>query len=380
MANNFDAPVALRAAIAQLLLGDARTHDHARLSPAERTTLRMAAEAHGVLPLLAKVAGPLAEPELIAAARETALRSLAAVNTLRRAMATLRAAGIPALAWKGPVLSHVAWGDVGMREFQDLDIVVAPQQLHAAHAALCAVGWSRRHAQSAAQEAAIFRGQGALEMSGPFDPPLLELHWEFSARRYAGRLPVTAVIARARSLHLAGADILTPDGPDTLALLAQHGCKHSWGRLEDLAVFSAVAASDPDAVVEAHRRAMSVGGARAVRLAVELGARLLGVDRPAALAAPCARDAVLAPLVREVEERWSRGETDAPTPLRWDLRWTDGGMHRMRLLARAAFDPTLREWDALRLPDALVGFYPAFRPIRRLWSALRGAPAGRAAD
>ncbi|MFN0098809.1 MAG: nucleotidyltransferase family protein [Gemmatimonadaceae bacterium] len=380
MAIVFDAPGVLRAAIAQLLPGASRTFDHAQLSDTERRTLRAAAQAHGVLPLLAKVAGPLAEPELVAAARETALRSLAAVDTLRRAMSTLRTAGIPALAWKGPVLSQVAWGDLGSRAFHDLDIVVAPAQVQAAHAALREVGWTRRYAQSAAQEAAIFRGLGALDMSGPFEPPLLELHWEFSARRYAGRLPVAEVLARARMLSIAGDEILTPDAPDTLALLAQHGCKHAWGRLEDLAVFSAVAVSDIDAVVEAHRRAMSVGGARAVRLAVALGARLLGVDRPKALAAACERDAALAPLVREVEERWARGETDAPTPLRWDLQWTDGTVHRLRLLARSAFDPTLREWEALRLPDALVGLYPVFRPIRRLWSALGGAPAGRAAD
>ena len=371
MTTAFDATSSLRAAIASLMPRSARSYEHAPLSAAHRTTLRVEAERHGVLPLLARAAGSAAEPELIAAARKTALRSLAAVDTLRRAMAALADAGVPALAWKGPALSQLAWADPGCRESQDLDIVVVSEQRHAAREALQTVGWTRRHALSAAQEAAIFRGQGALALTGPFDPPLLDLHWEFSALKYAGRLPVRAVLTRARSLRIAGAELQTPDAADTLALLAQHGCKHAWGRLEDLAVFSTLAARDPRAVVEAHARAAPVGGGRAVRLAVELGARVLGVERPVALAAVCSLDQRLLPLAREVEDRWARGETDPRPSMRWNLRWTDRAADRLRLLRHAALDPTLREWEALRLPDALVGLYPVFRPFRRLWSATR---------
>ena len=373
MANAFDAASSLRTAIGSLMPRSTRSYEHAPLSPTERALLRRAAESHRVLPLLAKAAGASAEPELIAAVRPTALRSLAAVDTLRRAISALAASGVPALAWKGPVLSQLAWADLGCRESLDLDLVVTPDQVQAAHKALCAVGWCRRHGLSATQEAVIFRGQGALELTGPFDPPLLELHWEFSAIRYAGRVPVREVFARARSVRIAGIDVLTPDAADTLALLAQHGCKHAWGRLEDLAVFSSLAAGDPSAVVEAHARATPVGGGRAVRLAVALGAQVLGIDPPAALAARCAQDGALVPLAREVEARWTRGETDARTSMRWDLRWTEGASNRLRLLRHAALDPTLREWEALRLPDALVGLYPVLRPFRRLWTAMRGA-------
>lgn len=372
MTSAFDATSALRTAIASLMPRAPRSYEHAPRSAAERAMLREEAERHHVLPLLARAAGPAAEPELIASARQTAMRSLAAVETLRRAMAALADAGIPALAWKGPALSHLAWGDPGCRESQDLDIVVSSEQLHAARQALESVGWTRRHALSAAQESAIFRGQGALEMTGPFDPPLLELHWEFSALKYAGRLPVREVLARARPLRIAGAALQTPDAADTLALLAQHGCKHAWGRLEDVAVFSMLAARDPGAVVEAHARAASVGGGRAVRLAVELGARVLGVERPATLAAACARDRAILPLAREVEARWESGEIDSRSSIRWNLRWTDGAADRLRLLRHVALDPTLREWEALRLPDALVGLYSVFRPFRRLWAATRG--------
>ncbi len=38
---------------------------------------------------------------------------------------------------------------------------------------------------------------------------------------------------------------------------------------------------------------------------------------------------------------------------------------------RVLTDPTLQEWEAVRLPDVLLPFYPALRPARRLWAELR---------
>ncbi|MBK7906234.1 MAG: nucleotidyltransferase family protein [Gemmatimonadetes bacterium] len=360
----------LCAAVRALLPDPAHPYDHAETRPFDRPALRELAAAHRVVPLLARAAGAAAEPELQQAARHIAMRGLLAVETLRRVQSAFTTAGIRSLAWKGPAIAQLAWGEVGSREFDDLDLVVHPADRGRARDVLLATGWARRHAMSDAQEGAIFRGLGAWEFVGPHEPRLLELHWEFSALRYAGRLPVPAVMERAVRLSLGGVHLLTPDRADTLALLAQHGAKHAWGRLEDVAVFAALARRDDDAVVTAHARAAAVGGGRAVLLGVELARRVLSVPRPEELDAATRMDTQVIRLAEEVLARWARGETEFRPPLRWDLRWTEGAPDRLRLLARATFDPTLQEWEAMRLPDALVGLYPALRPVRRLWSAV----------
>jgi hypothetical protein len=140
-------------------------------------------------------------------------------------------------------------------------------------------------------------------------------------------------------------------------------------------VFAALARRDDDAVVTAHARAAAVGGGRAVLLGVELARRVLSVPRPEELDAPTRVDTQVMRLADEVLSRWARGETEFRPPLGWDLRWTEGAPDRLRLLARATFDPTLQEWEAMHLPDALVGLYPALRPVRRLWTAV--APTAR---
>lgn len=360
----------LCAAIRAQLPGQAFGYDHAEVPLVAREPLRTAAAAHRVLPLLARAAGAHAEPELQQEARRIAMRALGATDTLRRAIAALSSADVRALAWKGPAVAQLAWGDVGCRESDDLDLVVAQADRARARAALRDAGWTSRHAMSEAQEEAIFRGLGAWEFVGSSEPPLLELHWEFSARRYAGRLPAEAVIARAVPVRIGGGVCLAPDPADTLALLAQHASKHGWGRLEDLALFAALAARDDEAVVEAHTRAATVGGGRAVRLGLELARRMLAVRPPSGLADAIAQDAGAAAMAEQVVARWTRGETAFHPTLAWDLRWTEGAAARLRFLARATLDPTMQEWKAIQLPDPLVGLYPLVRSARRGWAAV----------
>ncbi len=339
--------------------------DPATIAPEERAAFLDLAERHRVAPLFQALLPPDAP------ARARAIRSLAAVATLHRLLDAMHAASIPVLAWKGPALAVQAWGDPAARTFHDLDLVVPPSQVEAARRVVLALGWRPRHAMTAAQERAIFAGLGASEFVGEAEPPLLELHWAFSARRYAGRLDVDGVLTRATNVAIGGRLVPVPSLADTLALLAQHASKHGWSALEDLAVFAALAQREPRALVAAHARAHAVGGARALRLGAALMARALDLALPAELAEAVGRDATLPRLVETVEALWVRGETAWRPPLSWDLAWTERPLDRARLLARATFDPTLQEWTALPLPDALLPLYPVLRPFRRLWSALR---------
>lgn len=361
----------LCAALRARVTGDRRAWDG---TPSERDLLEETsrlASAHRVQPLLRGVLGDVSADA--AEDRATAMRALSAVHTLRTLMRALAEAGVPALAWKGPALAVQAWQDPAARLFTDLDVVVPPESREAARRVVLSLGWRPRHAMSEAQERAIFDGLAAWEFVGDAEPTLLELHWEFSARRYAGRLPVRAVLDRAVNVAMAGTLVPVPNTADTIALLAQHATKHGWSSLEDVAVFAALAHREPRALVAAHERAGPVGGARAVRLGAALMARALELPLPAELGTAIGADHAIPLLVAQVDARWRTGVTAWRPPLAWDLAWTERASDRVRLLTRATFDPTMQEWDAVQLPDAFVGLYPVLRPFRRVWTAVRGA-------
>ncbi len=304
-------------------------------------------------------------------ARRTAASALALLAPLRAVVAALDAAGIPHLLWKGPALAVEAWGDVGARRCDDLDIVIAPADRHRARRVVGALGWRAQHEMSPRQEEAIYRGRGAWELRHAEEGVLLELHWSFSALRYPGRLPVTEVLERSVELAVGGVRVRVPSAPDALVLLAQHATKHGWSSLEDAAVFAAMLARDPEASSTAMARAREVGGLRALRLGIALAETTFGVRAPEALREDVRRDPALPRLMRQVEARWAAGDVAWRATLAWDLAWTDRTSDRARLLVRSLVDPTLQEWFALRLPDPLLPLYRVVRPLRLVGRALR---------
>jgi hypothetical protein len=153
-------------------------------------------------------------------------------------------------------------------------------------------------------------------------------------------------------------------------LLAQHGSKHGWSSLEDVALFAAILARHPDRLPEACARAERLGLARPMALAGALTGRAFGIAVPDELAAEAA-DPALSPLLAEVEARWRRGDVAWRPSLAWDLACATRTRDRARMLWRSLVDPTVQEWLAVRLPDPLAWLYPVVRPGRLLLRALR---------
>ena len=60
---------------------------------------------------------------------ENARHALLLAGELRRLMGALQAAGVSALAYKGPALAVRAYGHLALRTYSDLDLLVAPSSV-----------------------------------------------------------------------------------------------------------------------------------------------------------------------------------------------------------------------------------------------------------
>lgn len=146
--------------------------DHVRLADELR--------ARRLLPViggrLLDVGGDLCPPRFAAqvneartAARAQALGILAATKWVTGHLA---AAGVRALALKGPILAEEAHGDIGLRETADVDLLVAPEQLHQAAGSLMREGFR------APVDRLLSNGLPSLHLALPHATrPTVELHW-----------------------------------------------------------------------------------------------------------------------------------------------------------------------------------------------------------
>jgi hypothetical protein len=106
-----------------------------------------AAAAHGLLPLALRAykrSNGHAEPERSPAQDRVlvAARYMLLLHRFRQIVDTLRSAGIPAIALKGPLLAETIYPDPLLRPFSDLDILCRESDWTAAHNVLIKLGFT----------------------------------------------------------------------------------------------------------------------------------------------------------------------------------------------------------------------------------------------
>jgi hypothetical protein len=145
---------------------------------------------------------------------------------------TLADAGIPVLPFKGPVLAMRAFGNLALRQFVDLDILVQPKHFDAAvqkitesgYRAVSQVPWLKRKALFFARRKDIGLVSDDLKAR-------IELHWKLSGSHFALPLELNQLWERLEEINLGGAKVKTPAFTDLFVYLCLHGSRHGWERL-----------------------------------------------------------------------------------------------------------------------------------------------------
>lgn len=138
--------------------------------------------------------------------------------------------GVPWVVFKGPVLSELAHPVPGIRWYQDLDLLVAPENLRGVCERLFAQGWQLRDSDAMLSDPSF---GGEISMRSPWGT-FIDLHWAMtnSAAKRA-RYPVSTadILARRVMVPVAGSEVPSLDESDTLAYLCLHACLTGGTRL-----------------------------------------------------------------------------------------------------------------------------------------------------
>jgi Uncharacterised nucleotidyltransferase len=340
------------------------------------------AEHHGVVPFVYECvrSAPLEIPQTIADEvrgryENNARRNLLFVAELFRVLDCLEAHGIEGMPYKGPVLAEMVYGDVAQREFSDLDVLIAPNDVGRAKEALKALQYAPNLALSSTEERAYLRSGYEYTFDGPLGRNLLEIQWAIVPRFFAVDFSVEDFFERAAQVDLGGRKVKTLSSEDLLLALCVHEAKHAWTRLcwlRDVAGLMQDPRLEWNVVLQ---RARELGVERVLQISLALANGLLGADAPEKVMARVGKDATVRELAEESAERISESEgyrTDTMEYFRLMLRLRERASDRLRLVSRLAFTPSVNEWRLVRLP---AGLFPLYRVVRmyRLAGRLLGA-------
>lgn len=213
--------------------------------------LGMAAN-HSLRPLVQRNLLPFAgltPPESLAQlnqdCRANSLKSLMLSAELCKILDTFRATNVAALPYKGPVLAVQAYGNVALREFGDLDIILRHKDLETAHSGMLALGYRPKFPWIHSEEVNRRFIPGEYAYIGSRNA-LVELHTERTLRHFPSPPNLDPAFARLAAVLIDGREVLTFSSEDLLSFLCVHGSKDLWERIAWVADIAELLQNSPN--------------------------------------------------------------------------------------------------------------------------------------
>ncbi|HVB87230.1 MAG TPA: nucleotidyltransferase family protein [Candidatus Dormibacteraeota bacterium] len=302
--------------------------------------------------------------------RAGSVRSLVLSAELIRIVEALATAGIEAFPYKGPVLAVQAYGDVALREFADIDLVLRQSDMAAANRALVALGFAPQFPPIFAPEAPSPLIPGEYDYRDAERHLTVELHTEHTLRHFPVPPNLDDIAGRLARISISGHQIRTFSVEDTLVFLCVHGSKDFWERLLWVADTAQLIAVNPQLDWDSvYRFTDSVRARRMLHLGLALASRVFGVSLPDQVRARVASDHVVDSVASQIERRLL-GRSVPPLRSRATFRYrrsmVPGTLAGWRYALRLATVPAAEDWHTIRLPRWLAPLYAALRPFRLL--------------
>jgi hypothetical protein len=145
-------------------------------------------------------------------------------------MQLLEQNGIKAIAFKGPTLAQLAYGDIALRQYSDLDILINYSELQNAMEVL-----QNNHYLLSKDEKFKIAKQNSIYHDVTFYSPShisIELHWQLFSNEFKTDFTVLPIDKNIQNIQISNHTLVSFRAEYLIIYLCIHGAKHNWERLE----------------------------------------------------------------------------------------------------------------------------------------------------
>jgi hypothetical protein len=349
-----------------------RTHA-SQLDKLQLSRIVSLAQVHSVLPLVYNAieahAADFIAPDYLAELRQSYLRIVAQnmqmAGELIRILELLKENAIQALAFKGPALAQLAYEDITLRQYCDLDILIKKQDISRCIALLEEDRYIPEIALAEDTRETFF---GCVNVIGLGKNIRIEIHWELVSKNYAIDWQEKILWAKNDTTTISGSAVPVLASNTHLLYLCAHGAKHLFERLEWICDIDRFIRSKPDlAWSDLFEDARSLGIERIVLLGLYLSHTLLDLPLPENIKSGVSNNRVVKKLGQHIIDLHfstpdRQGRSYGSFSLLWRMR--ENPTDRLRFAYRALFAPKIDDFKYIALPRHLVFLYPLIRPFR----------------
>lgn len=339
--------------------------------------LRESALRHGLIGLLFRRLK--SSTTLVPSDEFEVLRALAVANERRglfmggqllRLIRLLARAGVETLPYKGPVMAEALYGDAGLRQSVDLDLVVRPRDVEATRDALVAEGFRQASCIGVGVER-LLASECEVAFESPDETFTVDLHWRLGPRFAHASLAADDLFAQASSSTFLGKDLRVLSRVDLFVVLCVHGShSHRWDEFE---LVTALGAWGEGATTQEWHdlfdRAAALGCLRRCLIGCRLMRDLTRCPVPATIGVLLDGDGLAVALARIARLRLCEDgvparAVDGLRGIVWEsLALDSAGLMAPHFVARVV-TPGTWDWESSLVSSRLPALYYLSRPVR----------------
>ncbi|CAN5664436.1 hypothetical protein BH18ACI4_BH18ACI4_06710 [soil metagenome] len=335
-----------------------------------------AAKQHGVLPLLHKHLNLIPESGaptyfLTNLRNESVFNAQCNLYLANESLKILRLCkkiGLRIMAFKGQILSQLAYGENSLRQAGDIDLLVERKDFERAKHLLESLGYSMTPALTEAQQSSHLDFHCEIQFVRDQGFTVVDLHWALAPQSFTFSLETKAVMDRMREVSFLGELVETLAIEDLILYQCFHGTKHLWRQLEWISSLGQLISSRSEIewalIIDRGEKAR---GKRMLGTGLWLAHKLTGAPVPESVFAELDRDYTVRSHANQLATEFFERSSGPTAPLklfRYNLRVMDRARDAFACLLRSVFIPTLSDWQAIQLPDTFHLLYYPFRLLR----------------
>lgn len=348
------------------------------------TILSSLAAAHSVTVRLVQVLGKSdwvcvpaeAKQSLLAFVQLHKVHSLKLASELMRVSYELSQRGIRFATFKGPSLAVWLYGDLSLREFNDIDLIIDQDQVVNAERVLSSLGYRPIHGCAGFRKAFLSYQRQYMFVKDGNESLALDLHWDFVGMYRPFTISSKEIWSNLDQLRMGGLTVPTLGRADLGLLLAGHGAKEGWRCLGWVADFAMYIEKNPDldwrTLLDRARRR---GSSRSLLVGWQLATQLLGARLDAQLLKLAEHNL---PARAAAEALMLRIRNGYPAPASvsafGEPELHENWRQRARSLVSFIVTRTVSDYVSMPLPRSLWRIYHLTRPFRLAWTLVRTVP------
>jgi len=338
------------------------------------------ASRHGILPLVyktLKIKELAIDTEVLRELKNRYLniskKNMLMSAELIRIMKLLNDHNIKALAFKGPTLSQMIYGDITLRQYGDLDILVNEEDVYKAGTLIYKNGYTTLHSIK------ILKNKVCLDTAKDFSfisksKVHTELHWRLFEKKYNISIFSSLHKEKYQKIIIQGKDIQTLQNELLLVYLCLHAAKHTFERIEwicDIDRLIRLQNINWDDTIILAKKSHSK---RAFYLALSLSNKFFHTPLPPTIKITIKNDTIklleiitLKKLQKDTKNKIHNKFKKNIQNFLYQSKLYDTKLYILNFYISLIFKISAMDCYTYRLPNHLKYLYLIFRPFRLIW-------------